>query len=208
MSKLFGGTDSSAQDAQIGANAATQAFIESQAKQGREDLFNIFPVAQQNLLSGQQGATNVLAGAFAPQLQSFQGGNVGAQQALINGLQQQQNALLGGQVDLSQLTPQAANVGLGQIPAGIGGQAGGQAGQGSPLSGFGGFSTIDSPFDNKPQPADQGLDNQNVRDEIAAFASAKEIERLELMAPGDTALTNPPTFDELLVQERKKLGLI
>lgn len=103
---LFGGTDTSAQDAQVKANAAAQQFIAQQAQAARGDVLRLFPQAQQNLAQGTQAALDVLGQTVPQQFSTFQQGNVGAQQALLAGLPQIQNAILGQPVNLSGLQPQ------------------------------------------------------------------------------------------------------
>jgi hypothetical protein len=93
-----------ASDAAIGATkqAATEA---------RADVNRIFPQAQATANQGFQGALDVFGQSVPAQFDVFQQGNVAAQQALISGLPQIQNAILGGNVDLSGLQPfQAQNV--------------------------------------------------------------------------------------------------
>lgn len=73
--------------------------------QARQDLFNLFPAAEQRAQQGFQGALDVFGQALPAQAQVFQQGNVAAQQQLLSGLPQFQNAILGGNVDFSQLQP-------------------------------------------------------------------------------------------------------
>ena len=73
--------------------------------EARKDLFKLFPAAQQNAQQGFQGAADVFGQSLPAQAQAFQQGNVGAQQALLAGLPQFQNAILGNAVDFSQLQP-------------------------------------------------------------------------------------------------------
>jgi hypothetical protein len=94
VSGIFGGTDTSAQDA---ASAG--------AAQARQDALGLFPQAQQARRQGFQGALDVLSQSIPAQLQAFQQGNVGAQNQLISGLPQFQNAILGNQADLSAFQP-------------------------------------------------------------------------------------------------------
>lgn len=98
-------SQSKAQKAQAkSSDAAIRATQQAQA-QARGDLFKLFPAAQQNLQQGFQGALDVFGKSLPAQTQAFQQGNVGAQQQLLAGLGQQQNALFGNQVDMSQLQP-------------------------------------------------------------------------------------------------------
>ncbi len=105
ISTIFGGTDTSAQEQQAAANAASRRAIGAGTQQARQDVLGLFPQAQQARNLGFQGALDVLSGSLPAQLQAFQQGNVGAQQNLLAGLPQFQQAILGGQVDLSALQP-------------------------------------------------------------------------------------------------------
>lgn len=86
------------------SNEQIRATQQAQS-QARDDLFKLFPAAQQNANQGFQGALDVFGQSLPAQTQAFQQGNVGAQQQLLAGLGQQQNALFGNQVDMSQLQP-------------------------------------------------------------------------------------------------------
>lgn len=109
MSSIFGGGTSSASEQSVAnqqqANAATQRFIEQQAGQARADVSSLFPGAQQVQAQGAQGALDVIGQGIPAQLQAFQQGNVGAQQALQTTLPQFQAAILGQPVDFSAFQP-------------------------------------------------------------------------------------------------------
>mgnify|MGYP003645586734 FL=1 len=75
------------------------------AAQGRKDVNDNMAIAQQQANQGFQGALDVFGQSNPAQMDVFQQGNLGAQQALIAGLPQIQNAILGGNVDLSGLQP-------------------------------------------------------------------------------------------------------
>ena len=77
--------------------------------QAREDLFNLFPSAQNNAMQGYQGALDVFKQSVPQQMAFGQSGNVAAQNQLINAMPQYQNAILGGPVDYSQF--QATDLG-------------------------------------------------------------------------------------------------
>lgn len=102
---IFGGQDTSAQQLQAAANRAASENIAERTAQARADVLNIIPRGDVARNLGFQGALDVLSQTIPQQLQTFQGGNVGAQQNLLAGLPQIQNAILGGQVDLSALQP-------------------------------------------------------------------------------------------------------
>lgn len=103
---LFGGTDDSAQKSQIKANAAAQALIAENAAQARGDILKLIPSADTNRNLGFQAALDVFGQSVPQQLSTFQQGNVGAQQALLAGLPQMRNAILGLPTDLSGLQAQ------------------------------------------------------------------------------------------------------
>lgn len=104
---LFGGTDKSSLKAQTAANQATQRFIEQQGRQARGDVLALQPGVEQNRMLGTQAALDVLGQTIPQQFSTFQQGNVGAQQQLLAGLPQFQNAILGLPTDFSQFQPQA-----------------------------------------------------------------------------------------------------
>jgi len=87
-----------------GASTAAEETRRS-TEQAREDLFKLFPAAQENAAAGFQGALDIFGQSLPAQSQVFQQGNVAAQQQLLAGLPQFQNAILGGNVDFNQLQP-------------------------------------------------------------------------------------------------------
>jgi len=103
-------TDNSAQFAQIEANAETMALIERQTKQATRDATKLFGAAQDNFLTGSQAGLDVFGSTIPQQFGAFQQGNVGAQNQLIAGMPQVNNALLGLPTDLSSFQPQQIDV--------------------------------------------------------------------------------------------------
>lgn len=85
--------------------AASQAFIEKQIEKSRGDIFKLFPSVQDSLQQGVQAGLDVTQQAFPVQLAAFQKGNVGAQEQLISGLPQMNNAILGMPIDYSAFQP-------------------------------------------------------------------------------------------------------
>ncbi|MBL4622905.1 MAG: hypothetical protein JKY89_10945 [Immundisolibacteraceae bacterium] len=85
--------------------ASAEAATTRATNKARDDLFKLFPAAQENAAAGFQSALDVFGQSLPAQSQVFQQGNVAAQQQLLSGLPQFQNAILGGNVDLSQLQP-------------------------------------------------------------------------------------------------------
>ena len=107
---LFGGTDRSAQKATKQANARTLDFIKQQGQVARQDAIPLFGSAFENRNLGAQAALDVFGQTIPQQFGTFQQGNVGAQQQLLAGLPQFQNAILGLPADLSGLQPQTIDV--------------------------------------------------------------------------------------------------
>lgn len=89
------------------ASAADKASLQTlQSKnRARQDLELLFPQAQQSANQGFQSALDVFGQSVPAQSNAFQQGNIGAQQAILSGLPQIQNALFGNQVDFSQMQP-------------------------------------------------------------------------------------------------------
>lgn len=102
---FFGGAEKKAAKAQTQALEKGQVITREGTERARSDLFNLFPAAQQNIQQGFQGALDVFGQSLPAQADVFQQGNVAAQQQLLAGLPQFQNAILGGNVDFSQLQP-------------------------------------------------------------------------------------------------------
>ena len=87
---------------------ASQAFIEKQIKQARSDIFKLFPAAQESRNQGLQAGLNLYSQAMPQMMNTYQQGNVEAQKALITGLPQMQNAIMGkplNPVNLQGLQP-------------------------------------------------------------------------------------------------------
>lgn len=81
-----------------------QDLLKESRDRARQDVLRIFPEAMQAQTQGFQRAQDFLAGQVLPnQAQAFQTGNMQAQETLLAGLPQIQNAILGGNVDLSGL---------------------------------------------------------------------------------------------------------
>lgn len=102
---FFGGAEKDAAKKQQQGIEAGQDFIRQGTAQARGDIQNIFPSIQQLLQQGYQGASNIFGQALPQQADTFQAGNMAAQQQIAQGMPQFQNAILGGQVDYSQFQP-------------------------------------------------------------------------------------------------------
>lgn len=96
-------SDASKSAAKSAARGQTQALDASSqaAGQARGDVNRLFGGATDARNQGFQKALDFTAGSIPQQIAPFQQGNVLAQEQLGRGLQQQQNALFGGPVDLS-----------------------------------------------------------------------------------------------------------
>ena len=91
-----------ATNAQTSANDAASRQLAASTAQAKGDLFKLFPAAQQNMQQGYQGALDVFKNTLPQQANTFQAGNVAAQNQLLAGMPQYQNAILGAPVDYSQ----------------------------------------------------------------------------------------------------------
>lgn len=97
--------------AQRRASASATKATQQAAGSASGDVNRLFPQAQQVANQGFKGALGVFGDSVPAQFDVFQQGNVGAQQQVLAGLPQIQNAILGGNVDLSGLQPfQVQNV--------------------------------------------------------------------------------------------------
>ena len=167
------GQDRAASAQTAGQEAAVQAMERATAR-ARGDAIPLFESGTRNALAGFQGALDVFGQSIPQQMQSFQQGNVGAQNALRQGLAQQQNAILGNPFsnagiqtqqfelpDASQFQQQLPEFetvsqalelartnripGFGGGGGGVGGGAGGGPGMGGP-GGAGGLPQDDGRF--------------------------------------------------------------
>lgn len=93
--------------AQSRQNEQERALKQKFAEEARADVKALFPVADLNRNLGFQSALDVFGQSVPQQFSAFQEGNVGAQQALLAGLPQIQNAILGLPMDLSGFQPQS-----------------------------------------------------------------------------------------------------
>ena len=80
-------------------------IIKQGTQEARNDIFRLFPQAQQYGQQGFQSALDVFGQTLPQQANLLQGGNVAAQQQLLAGQPQFMNAILGNQVDMSGLQP-------------------------------------------------------------------------------------------------------
>lgn len=92
-------------DTQREQNLLNRSFLNQQIFGARADATSLFDDAQVSRDIGTLAAADVLTKALEPQVGHLQAGNVAAQEALLSGLPQIQNAILGRPVDLSALQP-------------------------------------------------------------------------------------------------------
>ena len=102
---FFGGAEKAAAKKQEKAGRDAQALTRKGVEEARADINRLFPQAQQTAQQGFQGALDVFGQSLPAQTDVFTQGNVGAQQAILAGLPQMQNALLGNNIDYSQMQP-------------------------------------------------------------------------------------------------------
>ena len=108
---LFGAHESSknqkdAQKAQEEQNRGNQQNIAAASEQARDDALLAYGAAAPNRNMGFEAALNTLMQSGRGQLQAGQVGNMAAQNQLLQGLPQMQNALLGLPIDMSGMQPQ------------------------------------------------------------------------------------------------------
>lgn len=102
---FFGGAEKKAAKAQQQGIERGIDETRRATEEARQAVNPLFSQARQEANQGFQGALDVFAQSLPAQMQTFQQGNVGAQEQLLAGLPQFQNAILGNQVDFSQLQP-------------------------------------------------------------------------------------------------------
>ena len=100
----------SAQEAQKKQNAQERALKREFATEARQDVFNLFPAADEERRLGFQGALDVLGQSAPQQSQVLQSSSAGAQETLLAGLPQMRNAILGRNVSFSGLSPRTFDV--------------------------------------------------------------------------------------------------
>lgn len=123
-SALLGGAASAwgnkkASEASERESRKARQATEAASGQARADVMSLFPSAQFSAQQGYQNALDMFKRSLPAQTQAFQQGNVGAQQAILAGLPQIQNAILGQQVDYSAFQPRAVDFDVRSILSGI-----------------------------------------------------------------------------------------
>lgn len=103
VSSIFGGGSGGGEQASV--NQEVRGILTADARRAQANAVDLFNTAGQNRNLGFQGALDVFGQAAPQQVSTFQQGNINAQDILLAGFPQFQNAILGGQVDLSGLAP-------------------------------------------------------------------------------------------------------
>lgn len=101
---LFGDPNQSL-NAQQKSNNRSQEFIEEQTGIARDDVNRLYRQSQQPLQQGYQAAIDAMGGTARQQIDTTARGNYYGQEALLAGLPQFQNAILGNPVDNSTMQP-------------------------------------------------------------------------------------------------------
>ena len=94
-----------AAEAQQAQNDKNELFLDKKTKEAGALTKGLFESASQNRLAGSKRALDILGQSIPQQLSTFRQGNLAAQEQLLAGLPQIQNALLGLPTDLSTLQP-------------------------------------------------------------------------------------------------------
>lgn len=85
--------------------AASLKFINDQVAKTQGQLFQLFPQVQDANNQAMNAGLDVLKASYPAQQDAFVAGNVGAQKALIAGLPQMNNAILGGPINNNAFSP-------------------------------------------------------------------------------------------------------
>jgi hypothetical protein len=187
---FFGGAERRAGRIQSEGIERGQDILRDAQIKAEGQAIPLFEAAQNNVQAGAQGALDIFGRVAPEQVNASQGGNLNAQNTLLAGLPQFQNAILGNNVDFSQLQAQQvqapdASFFQQQLPefqsiqgalnptpepqvnAGNGGLLGG-------LMGLGGMSNLPTP--NIGGQAGLGFNqqmNQGISDNIARFLQGR-----------------------------------
>lgn len=101
-----GSTARDASKAQIEEAERSKQFIQKGINEAKTAVDKYGQGARQSQGQGFQGALDIFSQTLPQQAGLFQQGNMGAQQALLSGLPQMNNAILGRQVDYNAMQPQ------------------------------------------------------------------------------------------------------
>lgn len=98
---LFGGLDTSSQEATLNQNAAILEKQSQLSERARQDIANIFPSAQQAIGNATNKALDITGKSTREQINAFSQGNNAAKQFQAMGLSAFQDAILGNPQNLS-----------------------------------------------------------------------------------------------------------
>ena len=107
---FFGGTDDSAQDYTKNQNKRNTEYITGQADKSTETALALWPQADAARNAGYQSAYDVLMAMIAPQMRAMKKGNIEAQKALLGGLTQANNAILGRPINERAFNQMRTNI--------------------------------------------------------------------------------------------------
>ena len=99
------GDQNQALNAQQKSNNQSREYTKEMADQARVDAGMLFNQSQEPLRQGYQAALDALGGTLKQQIGTTARGNYFGQEALLSGMPQFQNAILGYGVDNSQMVP-------------------------------------------------------------------------------------------------------
>lgn len=109
VKSIFGGTDRSAQTAQVAQNRDNSALFQNLANTATGNATALYGAADQNRTITLNQILGLLGGTIPQQISARQQGNVGAQQQLIGGLPMIQDAIMGRPVNMASLQPTRIN---------------------------------------------------------------------------------------------------
>jgi hypothetical protein len=150
---LFGDQGEGAARAQGAENAASRAFIERMSDEAKAAALHLFQGGQQARQRGSQSALDVLGGALPQQLQAFQQGNVGAQEALLGGQTDFRNTIM-GLPQGPQFQPRTIDINTGFLPSSLPIQQSGGGGLSNIIAALGGAAQQPA---QQPHPQVGGL---------------------------------------------------
>ena len=102
---FFGGAEKEAAKRETAHLEQAQDIVREQSDIARTDVNRLFGQQEQNARAGIQTGLDLYGQTIPAQFDQQRQGNLQAQQMLSGGLQQQNNAILGGNIDYSQFQP-------------------------------------------------------------------------------------------------------
>lgn len=105
IGKALFGDPQAGSNAQQKSNKQSQAYTKEMADQARNDAIGLYGASSAPLKDGYQAAIDAIGGTTRQQIDTTARGNYYGQEALLAGMPQFQNAILGMPVDNSQLKP-------------------------------------------------------------------------------------------------------